>query len=351
MGELLLITDDLGRGERLARDLGTFRACRVHDLYGDAAPAGAPSIIVSDISTLTSDAILRLRCALAAIHNVPHLFLVYGNAARAEAQARALGAAGTLDAEAGGQVLLAALDGLLQREVPIATAAVRHAGAARRFLADVFVADRTITPAAVDTGTGLIARAVRDVGVREWVLAVRRFDDATHRHCLLVAGVAAALARDLGLAPADGHRLTKAALLHDVGKIQVPGAILNKPGPLTRAEMMVMREHPVLGHAMLAGGGFEDEMIAPVRSHHEMLDGSGYPDGLGGDAIPDLVRLVTVCDVYAALIERRAYKPPMSGVAAMVVLDGMAGRLDAALVHAFRPVAVAFDAPVRWMTA
>ena len=93
---------------------------------------------------------------------------------------------------------------------------------------------------------------------------------------------------------------------------------------------------------MHVGRGFEDEMLVVVRAHHEMLDGFGYPDGLRGDQIPDLVRLVTICDIYAALIERRAYKPPLPGGQALAILDNMEGQLDGDLVRAFRPTAMAF---------
>ncbi|MGT2487472.1 HD-GYP domain-containing protein [Methylobacterium oryzae CBMB20] len=93
---------------------------------------------------------------------------------------------------------------------------------------------------------------------------------------------------------------------------------------------------------MLVDQGFEQQMLSVVRSHHEMLDGSGYPDRLKGDEIPDLVRLVTVCDIHAALIEQRPYKPPMASEAAYAILEGMAGRLDPAIVGAFRPVVTAF---------
>ncbi|MCJ2134139.1 HD domain-containing protein [Methylobacterium sp. J-026] len=349
MSELLLITDDPRRGERLAQDLGTFRACRIHDLYAEALGTGTPALIVSDVSTLTSDAVLRLRRILGRVRGdgVPYLFLVHGNAARAEAQAQALGATGTLGFGVAAQTLLAALEGLHRCEDPSAPAVERHAGAAQRLLADVFVPGVLVTPAAIETGTGLVTRAIREAGVRAWIQAVRRFDNATHQHCLLVAGLAAAFASSLGFAAADRHRLTKAALLHDVGKIRVPPAILNKPGQLDAVELSVMRTHPVLGHAMLLGCGFEDAMLTVVRSHHEMLDGSGYPDALLGGQIPDLVRLVTVCDVYGALIERRPYRAPMAGKQAFSILDGMVGRLDGDLVRAFQPIAAAFDPSMR----
>jgi putative nucleotidyltransferase with HDIG domain len=206
----------------------------------------------------------------------------------------------------------------------------------------VFTPDRPFTESATDAGTDMIGFAVRDTGIRDWVRAVQRFDDATHQHRLLVTGLDAAFARSLGLGDRECHRLTKAALLHDVGKIHVPSAILNKPGRLDHNEMAIVRRHPGEGYRMLAGQGFGPEMLAVVRSHHEMLDGSGYPDQLKGDDIPDLVRLVTVCDIYGALIERRSYKPPMPFAEAFAILEGMMGRLDPAVVNAFRPVAASF---------
>lgn len=340
MSELLLITDDPRRGERLARQLNAFRACRVHDLYEGTPAVDAPSLIISDVSTLTSNALVRLRRILGRVRGtgVPYLFLTHGNSARAAAQAQALGATGTLSAALATRALLAALEGLHRGEDPSAPAVERHAGAARRFLADVFVPGGAVTPAAIETGTGLISCAVRDAGVWAWIQAVRRFDDATHQHCLLVAGLAAALGGSLGLAAADRHRLTRGALLHDVGKIEIPPAILNKPGKLDAEEATLMRTHAALGHAMLGKSGFDDEILAVVRSHHEMLDGSGYPDGLIGCEIPDVVRLVTVCDVYGALIERRPYRAPVPAEDAYRILQGMTGRLDTHLVSAFRPV-------------
>ncbi len=172
---------------------------------------------------------------------------------------------------------------------------------------------------------------------------MQHFDEATHQHCLLVTGLATAFATRLGFADLDSYRPTKAALLHDVGKTLISPAILNKPGRLTDEEMAVMRTHAALGYDLLVGGGFSPEMLQVVRSHHEMLDGSGYPDGLRAPEIPDLARLVTICDIYGALIERRSYRAPMPGGEAYGILRSMTGRLDADLVAAFHPVMTAFD--------
>ncbi|MFD0938235.1 HD-GYP domain-containing protein, partial [Methylobacterium trifolii] len=222
---------------------------------------------------------------------------------------------------------------------------VHKAVEARAFLNRLFKAGEPVTAAAIEAGAEIIDRAIHETGIRDWLEMVWRFDDATHQHCLLVAGLAAAFGRNLGLRPQDCHRLTKGALLHDIGKTRIPVAILNKPARLDEAELRVMRTHPVIGYEMLLGGGFDDLMLSVVRSHHELLDGSGYPDGLKGSQIPDLVRLVTICDIYAALIERRPYKAPMSMDRAYAILVEMGPKLDADLVCAFRPVTAVFDAP------
>ena len=101
-----------------------------------------------------------------------------------------------------------------------------------------------------------------------------------------------------------------------------------------------MRTHPNIGYELLRGQReYEPETLEVVLRHHELLDGSGYPDGLAGPQINDLVRLVTICDVYAALIERRSYKPPMHPASAFKILKEMDGKLEGALVRAFSQVA------------
>jgi putative nucleotidyltransferase with HDIG domain len=342
MTALLLITDDVARSKRLVREFGTRWVCHVHDLYDDKLPLPQFDLIVSDIEALTSDAIIRLRRALAQVRTegLPYLFLMHGNAARAEVQARVLGASATADR----RKMSTALDQLQGSPIPHSARAT--AAEARQFFQVALFSGGTITPAVADAGTDLVVRAVSACGVYDWVRAVQQFDDATHQHCLIVAALSAAFSGTLGLRTADRHRLTRAALLHDVGKIHVPIEILNKPGRLSHSEMAVMRRHAAHGHAMLVSGAFDHELLAAVRSHHEMLDGTGYPDGLKGWEIPDFVRLVTVCDVYGALIERRTYRVPMSGGEAYRILQSMAGQLDRDLTRAFRPIAAAFDPPV-----
>ena len=132
-----------------------------------------------------------------------------------------------------------------------------------------------------------------------------------------MTGLAVAFGQELGVSRADRQRLSFAGMLHDIGKARIPLAILEKPGRLDEAEMAVMKKHPQYGlDALGTVSGLSSEMLDMVVHHHEYLDGSGYPHGLLANEISDLVRMVTISDVFGALIERRSYKPPLSGDAA-----------------------------------
>ena len=126
----------------------------------------------------------------------------------------------------------------------------------------------------------------------------------------------------------DQRRLTRAALLHDVGKAFVPVAILDKQGKLTDEEVAEIRQHPRRGYeALSAQGGFPPEMLDVVLHHHEMLDGSGYPNGLTASQISDIVRLTTIVDIYTALVEKRAYRLPFTHSRAFSIMASASGRL------------------------
>jgi putative nucleotidyltransferase with HDIG domain len=156
------------------------------------------------------------------------------------------------------------------------------------------------------------------MALNRWISAVRPHHGGTYQHCMLVPGVAVAFGQIPCIPSSDLKRLAFAALVHDAGKANVPLAILDKPGPLTADEMAIMRQHPVTGADLIASSpGIEQIVVDVVRHHHEYLDGSGYPDGLRGDEIPDLVRIATIADIFGALVEKRAYKATRSGLEAM----------------------------------
>jgi HD-GYP domain-containing protein (c-di-GMP phosphodiesterase class II) len=114
--------------------------------------------------------------------------------------------------------------------------------------------------------------------------------------------------------------LRYSALLHDVGKIAVPEDILLKPGPLNDEEWAIIKMHPGRSAEVVCEVPGLEEVATVVRHHHERLDGGGYPDGLAGDAIPFLSRLLTIADVYEALTADRSYRPAMSGARAREIL-------------------------------
>ncbi|QWG18309.1 HD domain-containing protein [Bradyrhizobium sediminis] len=185
-----------------------------------------------------------------------------------------------------------------------------------------------------------ILKAIKHSSLREWLTAVGCHHNDSYRHCLFVTGFAVAFAQHLGMREDDQRRLARAALLHDVGKAFIPVAILDKPGPLTEEETAEMRKHPRRGYdALAAEGGFPPEMLDVVLHHHEMLDGSGYPNGLRDNQISDIVRLTTIMDIYAALVEKRAYRLQHTHAKAFAMMEQMGDKIDQHLLQAFRPIA------------
>jgi len=190
--------------------------------------------------------------------------------------------------------------------------------------------------------TSKIINRVGQDGLSSWLDEVRRYHEGTFQHCLLVTGVAVAFGLDVGFSGGDVSRLGMAATLHDIGKARIPLPILDKPGRLDPEEEEIIRRHPGIGYDLLKGvSGISPEILDGVRHHHEYLDGSGYPDRLAASQISDLVRLLTISDIFAALVESRPYRPPMSRQDAYQILCGMEGKLEGALVKAFRKVALA----------
>ena len=192
-----------------------------------------------------------------------------------------------------------------------------------------------------ERATSHIINSISQNGLSTWLDDVRRYHQGTFQHCLLVTGVAVGFAMDIGFDALDVKRLGIAATLHDIGKARIPLSILDKPGRLDPTEEEVMRRHPVIGHELLKDiPGVSPEVLDGVRHHHEYLDGSGYPDGLKAPQISDLVRLLTISDIFAALIESRPYRPAMLRPEAYKILCGMDGKLERPLVKAFRNVAL-----------
>lgn len=134
-------------------------------------------------------------------------------------------------------------------------------------------------------------------------------DQITAAHTWRVALYTQALAEAMSFDHATVRRMVRGAAIHDIGKIDIPRRILNKPGRLTEQEFAIIRQHPVLGYERLVRMGETDEIVLDlVRSHHERLDGSGYPDGLVGKLIPPAARMFAVVDAFDAMTSLRPYR-------------------------------------------
>jgi putative nucleotidyltransferase with HDIG domain len=159
---------------------------------------------------------------------------------------------------------------------------------------------------------------------------------STCGHSLRVRRYALRLARRLGWTERARSPLALAAKLHDIGKVGTPEGILNKPGLLTAAEEAVVREHPVVGERILTPIIRDRDVLAAIRGHHERWDGGGYPDGLAGERIPLLARVITVADCFDALTSYRSYRDPLAPHEALELLRAGAGtQFDPALVPPF----------------
>jgi HD-GYP domain-containing protein (c-di-GMP phosphodiesterase class II) len=177
-------------------------------------------------------------------------------------------------------------------------------------------------------GAELVTAEEAFLGSRVRALMVRlaEKDAYTEGHTRRVALRSVQLGEALGLSPARLRSLAIGGLLHDVGKLTVPDAILQKPGPLDDDEFAVIRSHTERGEDLIRElGGFGEEVRRLVLSHHERLDGSGYPHGLRGDALDLETRILATCDVYDALISTRVYRAAWSVEDALALLRSEAG--------------------------
>ena len=197
--------------------------------------------------------------------------------------------------------------------------------------------DRGELAARLRVGRRIVTLQTGETVVYAFARAVDGKSPFTQGHSERVKSYSLALAARLGLPPADIDLLRRGATIHDIGKIAVPDAILNKAGPLTADEMAAIREHPAQGVKMIESLSSVADTIPLVRWHHERMDGNGYPDRLPGDRIPLLVRVLSVADVYDALSSDRPYRAalPLDVCLAILRKDAVGGGLDPELVEEF----------------
>jgi HD-GYP domain-containing protein (c-di-GMP phosphodiesterase class II) len=175
-----------------------------------------------------------------------------------------------------------------------------------------------------------------DATIQGWSQALELRDKETEGHARRVTELTVQLAQFVGVPTTELEHVRRGTLLHDIGKMGIPDAILLKPGKLTEAEWVIMRRHPVLAYELLSSIAYLRPALDIPHYHHEKWDGSGYPDGLKGEQIPLYARIFAVVDVYDALTNDRPYRPAWTTAQAIDYLRSESGKhFDPAIVEAF----------------
>lgn len=160
-------------------------------------------------------------------------------------------------------------------------------------------------------------------GLESIINILSKKDGYTARHSLEVADIAVKIAKELRVSRKDIKNLYKAAILHDIGKIGIPEHILNKKGRLTEDEFLIMKQHPQLSYDIVSQFPSLNKVAHIVKYHHEMIDGSGYPQGLKGKQIPFLSQILTVADIFNALTTDRSYRNALTDKDALNMMKNM----------------------------
>ena len=167
----------------------------------------------------------------------------------------------------------------------------------------------------------------RSASVDALVAALEARDAYTNEHSRAVVDLATSVGAQLGVDPSTLDSIADVALLHDIGKVGIPDAILREPGPLAEEQWKVMREHPVIGEAIVSRIPHLAHLAPKIRAEHERWDGRGYPDGIAGDAIPIEARITLACDGFHAMISDRPYRSAMAREEALAELRRCSGTM------------------------
>src|SRR3982074_2775557 len=312
-------------------------------LGGGDTQTNPSGVLMVDADLRKMVCVEQIRIALRELSCIPEkLFVVQNHVRSMVAQAYALGATAVVSRPREIVFKLAQIaEKAAQSSLANASPEITDSAAAFASMFSAIRGGKPIKLSDAELATSQIINSIAQNGLTAWLDDVRRYHEGTFQHCLLVTGVAVGFSLEIGVASPDVKRLGIAATLHDIGKARIPLLVLDKPDRLDPGEEEIMRRHPVIGYELLKDiADITPEVLDGVRHHHEYLDGSGYPDGLTAPEISDLVRLLTISDIFVALIESRPYRPAMPRQNAYKILCGMDGKLERPLVKAFRNVAL-----------
>lgn len=308
-----------------------------------------PALILIDeaVPPAGGAAFLRAVRRQPALSGVPVLATTRGRHSAFAGEAVSLGATAVLHKPYPVRTLREVLSTLLNTWVekrwdllePVQRSALRRTVAAFTSIADAVKSQGDLPYDDIRESCRPLADAVRCARFRDMLAGVRNHDDYTYAHSLRVATFLTLFGHGLGLRDDDLLTLTSGGLLHDIGKVAIPLAVLNKPGRLDPSEKAVMRTHVRRTMDMLLERSDVPRAITIIAGqHHERPDGTGYPLGLSGSAINELARMAALADIFVALTDRRVYKAAMSPEQALATMTGMGCTVDQHLLRIFREI-------------
>lgn len=303
-------------------------------------------IVQVDLNDPNSINPLKKIMALPLRSHIPTLFLLHEFSRREVVQANTLGATDYTVYPCPDVNFIQILEGLINKTVEKAWSKLTEVQE-EALKVSLKVVERTFHNAAhglevsqdeVKESCNLIIEATAKDGLGDWMDAIRQHHNSTYRHSMMVCGYLVSFGMLVGIKKTDLQLLAVGGMIHDIGKSMIPLTILEKPSELTLEEQKIIENHPVDSKIILSGAKWDDIIIDIAAHHHEKLDGSGYPDGLKGNEISDIVRTASIANIFSGLTDKRSYKPAMTAEKAIETMLEMDNHLDSTLVKAFRPV-------------
>ncbi|GGB34808.1 phosphohydrolase [Roseibium aquae] len=352
--DLVLISDGEAVKGSLLKKLPLFFSARLIDMKDLGSKSISPAKVAAiDFTGASPLALRKLAASIKTAGDAAIVCLVNKSIRREVVQATSLGHVVLFDKELGLKALVRQIRSHFAEPInvealenaPIASQAAFSK--ATQFLNELMFSSAIpddVPLQIMNRAAGALSVAIERDGIQGWMGTVQHHHSFTFRHSLHVAGLATAFAQSLGWPEPDCAEIAAGGLLHDIGKTRIPLSILDKPGRLSDEERALINMHPEFGREILKTQlDIPRDLKKMAVQHHELLDGTGYPAGLSGDQIDVKVRLMTICDIFAALTEKRSYKRALSPREAYGELRGMGGKLDADLVRKFRSVVLGMD--------